>query len=313
MHTVPGIIQGLRDPLGAFLQLLTGVLGHVVSTASGDLSAELSRYLFATVDPTVPGARPLTANPAISHLNLGLSVAADVLVAGVVLYASLRSMFERSISARYTLKVVLPRVLAALALVHGSLFFMQMSIDLNNALGHVALSLGEAVTTGTLPWSASMNPAAVAAIQASQDLFRALFALGVVVGLVILVLAYVVRTALLGVLIVVAPLAALCSVLPETRGYAHTWLRLFMVTVFMQALQLIVLRVATAIGLGGGGGIAGSLYALATLWIMLKVPGALNTASHYETRAHTMAHQVERSVRRAIAPVHAAVHRRVSA
>ena len=53
---------------------------------------------------------------------------------------------------------------------------------------------------------------------------------------------------LLDILVVLAPLAALCSVLPDTRRYAFTWLRLFMVAVFMQAVQLIILRVATAVG-----------------------------------------------------------------
>ena len=101
--------------------------------------------------------------------------------------------------------------------------------------------------------------------------------------------------------------------LPETRGYSRLWLRLFMATVFMQALQLIVLRVATATGFGSSGaGIAAALYGLATLWIMLKVPGALHSATHLESRARTMGHQVERSLHRALAPVHAGVHRRVS-
>jgi hypothetical protein len=312
MQSIPGILHGLQDPLGAFLQLLTGVLSHFIDTARGDLNSELSRYLFTTVDPTVGGSRQLTANPAVAHLNLGLAVAADVLVAGVLLYASLRSMFERTLRARYALKVVIPRMLAALALVHGSLYFMQMAIDLNNALGHVALSLGSSVTVDSMPWSGSMGAPAVQAIQASQDIFHAVFALALVVALVILVLAYVVRTALLDILIVVAPLAALCMVLPETRSYARAWLRLFMTTVFMQALQLIILRVATEVGFGSGSGIAQSLYALATLWIVLKVPGALHGASHLESRTHTLAGHMERSVRRALAPVHRGVHRGAS-
>src|SRR5438105_1994365 len=220
MHALPGIVQGLRDPLGAFLQLLTGVLGHTVGTASSDLNTELARYLFTTVDPTVSGARAVTANPGVAHLNLVMAIAADSLVAAVLLYASLRSLFERSMHAAYNLKVVLPRALAAVALIHGSVFFIQMSVDLNNAIGSVAMTAGGTVSVSTLPWSGPINPVAVQAIQASQDLFRALFAMALVVALVILVLAYVIRTALLDVLIVVAPLAALCTVLPETRGYA---------------------------------------------------------------------------------------------
>jgi hypothetical protein len=159
-----------------------------------------------------------------------------------------------------------------------------------------------------------MNPAAVQAIQASQDLFHAIFSLALVVALVILVLSYVVRTALLEILIVLAPLAAIFTVLPDTRGYARMWLRLFLVTVFMQAVQLIILRVATAAAFSSGSGIAESLYALATLWIMLKVPSTLHSASHFESRAHSMGRHVGRSMHRALAPTHpAAAHRRVSA
>ena len=62
-----------------------------------------------------------------------------------------------------------------------------------------------------------------------------------------------------------------------------------MVAVFMQAVQLIILRVATAVGFGAGSGIAESLFALATLWIVLKVPGTLHAATHVETHAHTRA------------------------
>jgi hypothetical protein len=297
-----GIGHALNDPMGALLQLLTGVLTHVLSTARVDLYNVLQHYLFTTVDPSSNG-RPLTANPSLIHLNGTMAVAADVLVAAVVLFASLRSMFEhQSLRPKYTLKVVLPRLLAAVVLVHGSIYFMQMAIDLNNALGTVAVSTGTPLTLDQLPWSSTLDPGSVQAIQVSEDLFHAIFAVALVVALVILALSYVVRTALLEVLIVLAPLASLCTVLPDTRSYAKHWLRLFIVTVFMQAVQLIVLRVATAAGFAAPDGIATSLYGLATLWIVLKVPGALHAASHFESRAHVVGRQFERSVRRAIAP-----------
>lgn len=310
MQAVPGIVHGLQDPLGAILQLLTGVLSHVISTARGDLDHELTRYLFSTIDPSSPTTRPFTANPAVTRLNAAMAITADVLVGAVVVFASLRSIFEhQSLRPRYTLKMVLPRLLVAIALVHGSIYFIQMSIDLNNAIGQVAVSLGGSLSPDALPWSGTLGPASVQAIQVSQDLFHALFALALVVALVILVLTYVVRTALLEVLVVVAPLAALCTVLPDTRGFAKMWLRLFMVTVFMQAIQLIVLRVSVAAGFGAGDGLADSLYALAILWIMLKVPGTLHAATQFESKAHSLGRHVERSMRRALAPVHHAVHR----
>ena len=60
MQALPGIVQGLRDPLGTILQLLTGVLSHLIATARADLNTELTRYLFSTVDPTGPGVRALS-------------------------------------------------------------------------------------------------------------------------------------------------------------------------------------------------------------------------------------------------------------
>lgn len=314
MHAIPGIVHGLQDPLGAILQLLTGALGHVISTARGDLNHELTRYLYVTVDPSTTATRAFTANPTVFHLNGSIAIAADVLAGAVVVFASLRSMFEHvSYRPRYTLKIVLPRLLVAIALVHGSIYFIQMAIDLNNALSQMALSLGGNLSPDALPWSGTLGPASVQTIQLSQDLFRAFFALAVVVALVILVLTYIVRTALLEILVVLAPLAALCTVLPDTRGYARIWLRLFMVTVFMQAVQMIVLRVATSTGFGGGDGLAQSLYALAILWIMLKVPGAMHAATQVEAKTHSMGRQVERSMRRALVPVHHAVHHRIVA
>jgi hypothetical protein len=73
------------------------------------------------------------------------------------------------------------------------------------------------------------------------------------------------------------------------------------VTVFMQAVQLIVLRVAMTLAFDNQGfGLVQTLYGLATLFLMLKVPGALNTASHLETKSKTLGHHLERAFRHAV-------------
>jgi hypothetical protein len=54
------------------------------------------------------------------------------------------------------------------------------------------------------------------------------------------------------------------------------------------------------VAVDAGGGLVQSLYALATLFLMLKVPGALNVAAHLETKAETIGHRLERSVHRAV-------------
>ena len=169
MQSIPGIVQTLRDPLGTILQLLTGVL----STFHRDRSSRSRHRAHAIpLQHRRPDERrasvAITANPAVARLNGSLAIMADVLVGAVLLYASLRSIFERSIHASYELQVVIPRVMAALVMVHGSIYFVQMAVDLNNAIGNVAQSLGGPLTIDTLPWSASMSPATVASSRARR-------------------------------------------------------------------------------------------------------------------------------------------------
>ena len=303
---LPALLDTLRHPGQAFVEMLADAVAKFVDGARAEIERELDKYLFTTVDLTGGAPRAVTDNPALRGLNLRLALAGDVLVGAVVLYASLRSMWEHSVRARYALKAVLPRLLLALVLMHTSLPFMQMAIDLDNALCHVAVEAGGSLGTASMPWAPAISPDAVKHISATQDLFHAFFSVALVVALVILVLAYILRHALLGVLIVVAPLAALCTALPDTRTYARTWLRLFLVTVFMQAVQLVVLRVAVEVAADAGGGLAQTLEGLATLFLMLKVPGALNTASHLETKAETLAKHAEKAVRKVIVPHHTA-------
>jgi hypothetical protein len=301
---ITSIGHALTDPIGFLLQGITGLLGHFISVARVDMMGVLDRFLFRTVDPTVSGNRPITANPSLASLNLGLTVAVDVLIGVVVLFTSLRSIFERSMRSKYDLKVILPRILLAVVLAHGSLFFIQMAVDLNNAMDGVALSLGGPLNGDNLPWSPSLSPLSIAGMVTGQDLFQMLMAVVLVIAMGILVLAYVIRTALLNVLIVTAPLAALLSVIPDTRGHARSWLRLFLGTLFLQAVQLIILRVAVTTQFDSSGGVISTIYALATLWLLLKVPGAMNTSTHLESKAHTMLHSLERSAKHALLPPH---------
>ena len=94
-----------------------------------------------------------------------------------------------------------------------------------------------------------------------------------------------VRFALLAILLAVAPLAALCMILPETKLYARSWLRLFLLTVFMQFGQVVVLRFASLFADQIGPRPLEALYAVAVLYLMIKVPGLMNASAHLELKA----------------------------
>src|SRR5947209_1965965 len=171
--------------------MLAEAISKFVDGARRDIEQVLAERLFSTVDASGSSPRPFTENPGLRRLNLGMALAADILVAAVLLFASVRAMWEhQSYRARYSLRVVLPRVLLAVVLMHFSLPFMQMVIDLNNALCQVALSLGDQLRVDGMPWSPAISQAAVQRMNVEQDLFHAVFAVVVVVALIILLLSY---------------------------------------------------------------------------------------------------------------------------
>jgi hypothetical protein len=264
---------------GAQSTSLGGIIGQLLSdfSSSGrnDVLTLLNRYLFSTVDVSRPGSEQLTANTALAGLNHDVSLAGDALLVLVIVVIALRAIVERSLYSEHDLRALLPKVLAGVILMHTSLSLIQMAIDLNNALTGFAAGAGG----NPMPWTDPLSTSALTSSSLAQDLFEIVVVLALVVTVALLAISYVVRMAVLQVLIATAPLAALATILPETRGYARTWGRLFVVALFMQAAQVMVLRVATVTGLAAGSGLAATLYALAALWVSLKVPGFLASAA----------------------------------
>jgi hypothetical protein len=77
-------------------------------------------------------------------------------------------------------------------------------------------------------------------------------------------------------------------VLPETHHYTRLWASLFVSTLLMQPLQLLIL--AIGFGLDRYGHLpVRHLFALASVYIVFKVPGALHTTSLVAGRASSLA------------------------
>lgn len=269
--------------LEIFSGLVTGFFTTVINDVSGSVSGAVETYLLSTHNVSTFSARPLTDDPAVQamfHLTLALG---DLLMVLVFTYAFLRSQWERSFRAHYTLKVILPRAMAAIAIGHFALVFGQMAIDLNNALVHAVWTQPFPGGPTRFPWAAAL------ASGFGLPLFQIIVRLAIVAMLVILALTYVVRFALLSVLLVIAPLAALCMILPDTKRYAQSWLRLFLLTVFMQFAQVLVLRFASLFADELSGSPVEALYGLAVLYLIIKVPGLMNASSHLESKTEHFA------------------------
>ena len=119
-------------------------------------------------------------------------------------------------------------------------------------------------------------------------------------GYGVLAIAYLVRYAVLIVLAVTAPLAALLFMLPETSHLAKMWTSHFTTNLFMQPAQLFVLAIGFALERDGISPVH-HLFALASLLIVFKVPGALGGAEKAAHKAESSLHAALHNVVHALA------------
>ena len=141
---------------------------------------------------------------------------------------------------------MVPRLVLGLVAAASSLWWCALVIDVADAVsGFIAFSLG--VTPGDMLRS-TLSTLTTAVQAGSVGMALLLAALYLVYGFFVLyvIVQMVLRLALIDILLALAPIALGLWILPHTAGWGRQWLRLFMTTVFQQAIQLIAL----ALGFG---------------------------------------------------------------
>lgn len=175
---------------------------------------------------------------------------------------------EHTRSPYHEVMELLPRLILAALAANLTLEFARGLIDANNA---VSAAVGQVA----LPGYDQATPE-----QEGMALIFTALAYGIVA--LLLALQMLMRLALIDVLIVLAPIAALLWVLPQTQSWAHWWADLFPITVFQQAIQMMVLRLGSALMVElTPGSISNALLTLmlgiAVCWLTLKVPSLLRS------------------------------------
>ena len=141
---------------------------------------------------------------------------------------------------------LVPRLMLGLVAAASSLWWCALVLDIADAVsGFIAASLD--ITPGDLLRS-TLKTLLTAAQAGSEGMALLMALLYLVYGFFVLYLLVqmILRLALIDILLALAPIALGLWILPHTAGWGRHWLRLFMTTVFQQAVQLIAL----AIGLG---------------------------------------------------------------
>ena len=164
---------------------------------------------------------------------------------------------------------LLPRVILAALAANLTIEFARLLIDVNNA---ISAAIGDV----SLPGYDQATPS-----QEGIALIFTAVAYGVVA--ILLVFQMLMRLALLAMLIVLGPVAALMWVLPQTQQWTRWWVDLFTTTVFQQAVQVMVLRLGSSLMVELTPGSMSNalltlLLGLAVCWLTLKVPSLLRSS-----------------------------------
>ena len=192
---------------------------------------------------------------------------------------------------------MVPRLVLGLVAAASSLWWCSLVIDVADAVsGFIAASLN--VTAGdllrstldTLLTSVNAGSEGMGLLMALLYLVYGFFVLYVLVQMVL-------RLALIDILLALAPIALGLWILPHTAGWGRQWLKLFMTTVFQQAIQLIAL----AFGFGFLNEFASIaafepvqdlvwklLMSLAFIYMATRIPSMMGNQGTFDAWLHTL-------------------------
>ncbi len=202
---------------------------------------------------------------------------ADALLVLLIVIAGALVMGHETVQSRYALKDALPRLAFAAIVANASLALSGQLIAIADAFSFGFLAGG----VDPAQASASLKQFIVGAV-ASGGIFLIFLGLACAVVAVILLVLYIVRAALIVVLVCAAPLMLIAHALPQTEGLARLWWRGMTAALGVQVAQAFLLATAvrvfftseghSALGLSVTGSLIDLLVALCLLWLLVKVP-----------------------------------------
>jgi hypothetical protein len=236
-------------------------------------------FILSTTD--FETGRDFITSAAIQRFEPKVQLVADAALVVITMWACYRIMWSHGLRSQYTARILLPRLLMGIVLINFCLPLFQVMVAASNALCYAIQSFGTVGDPSTWWSTLAKDP--------RQDAWEIVTTAVLAVGFDVLAIAYLVRYAILIVLAITAPLAGLFFMLPETHHLSKMWASHFTTNLFMQPAQLFVLAIGFALERSGSTPVH-HLFALASLLIVFKVPGALGGA---EKAAHKLQSSVE--------------------
>jgi hypothetical protein len=280
---IDGYLYTLVHPNLVAAALLDDSLGLLISV--------WSNFILQTTDFENHGG-PFVNNLTIQRFEPKVQLAANVALALLTMWAAYRIMWSHGLRSQYTARILLPRLMMGVVLINFSQSLFQMAVDASNTISatvHTYVSLDDLSTFAANfrhdPNAGVMEIITTAGLAAAYD---------------VLAIVYLVRYAVLIVLAITAPIAGLFFMLPETHHMSKMWASQFSTNLLMQPIQLFVLSIGFALEKDGHTPVH-HLFALASLLIVFKVPGALGGSEKVAHKLESTVHEAFKHIAHAVA------------
>jgi len=254
------------DLTAQIIEAITAWLGSVAAQLLAPALESAGQLVFATpafdAIPEVGATWSLVRNVTDGLLLLALTAA------GIMVMAS------GTFDSRYTIKVLVPRLVLAAVGANASLALCGALIRLDNAL--VTGLIGPQPGSSVLRELASM----VLAGGGLNQIVGIAMSLATAILAILLVVLYVARDLVLLVLTVLGPLALATYALPQTDAVARMWTRVYCALLFVQVIQAVLITIAVQLlqrtdWLGGPvSDLTSGLVLLTLLYVLFKLPFA---------------------------------------
>ncbi|HEY4915141.1 MAG TPA: hypothetical protein VIJ91_14640 [Candidatus Dormibacteraeota bacterium] len=280
---IDGYLYTLVHPNLVAAALLDDSLGLLINV--------WSNFILQTTDFENHGG-PFVNNLTIQRFEPKVQLAADAALALLTLWAAYRIMWGHGLRSQYTARILLPRLMMGVVLINFSQSLFQMAVDASNTISatvHTYVSLDDLSTFAANfrhdPNAGVMEILTTAGLAAAYD---------------VLAIVYLVRYAVLIVLAITAPIAGLFFMLPETNHISKMWASQFSTNLLMQPIQLFILSIGFALEKDGHTPVH-HLFALASLLIVFKVPGALGGSEKVAHKLESTVHEGFKHIAHAVA------------
>ena len=259
---------GLFDVGGKIEQAINDWFAGLVRDALNPAMLLVGRTLLST--PQIAGEAEVR-----SYWQVSLGIA-DALLVLVVMAAGAIAMHHETLQTAYALKDFIPRLLIAGIATNASLAISGQMVAVANVFSSGLLG------NGVNPEQAGHTlELLVLHSIADGGIFLVLLGLACAVLAVALLILYIVRAALIVLLVCAAPLMLIAHGLPQTEGMARFWWRAMLAALGVQAAQAFTLAATvhvffasgkSVLGVGTGGSLVDLLLVLCLFWVLLRIP-----------------------------------------